>query len=144
MPVTRGTRPSPLNVGLKAIHTRDCPRSVTASISYKHRTGEFKRSPPRQVPPGLCCSRLQQTSLYKRSDVTDWFVLCKYRLHGSYQVHSRWGNIWWQGVSRANCGPDSIIAAEDNLVELGLDYVDLLLVHFPRIGGCWRAQLQRH
>ncbi len=45
-------------------------------------------------------------------------------------------NVWWQGVSRANCGPDSVAAAEDNLVELGLDYVDLLLVHFPPVGGC--------
>ena len=41
-----------------------------------------------------------------------------------------------QGISRNNCGPDSVAAAEENLVELGLDYVDLLLVHFPPAGGC--------
>eukprot|EP00656_Telonema_subtile_P031850 TRINITY_DN3488_c0_g1_i2.p1 TRINITY_DN3488_c0_g1~~TRINITY_DN3488_c0_g1_i2.p1 ORF type:complete len:345 (+),score=74.48 TRINITY_DN3488_c0_g1_i2:100-1134(+) len=39
-------------------------------------------------------------------------------------------------VSLDNCGPDSLTAAEDNLKQLGLDYVDLLLVHFPPSGGC--------
>jgi aryl-alcohol dehydrogenase-like predicted oxidoreductase len=41
-----------------------------------------------------------------------------------------------QGTSRENCGSDSLKAAADNLIELGLDYVDLLLVHFPPVGGC--------
>ena len=41
-----------------------------------------------------------------------------------------------QGISRDNCGPDSVKAAIDNLAELGLDYVDLLLVHFPPPLGC--------
>ena len=41
-----------------------------------------------------------------------------------------------QGISRANCGPDSVKAALDNLVELGVDYTDLLLVHFPPPLGC--------
>ena len=36
-----------------------------------------------------------------------------------------------QGISRDNCGADSVAAALKNLDELGLDYVDLLLVHFP-------------
>ena len=39
-------------------------------------------------------------------------------------------------VSLENCGPDSLAAAEENLKQLGLDYVDLLLVHFPAEGGC--------
>lgn len=41
-----------------------------------------------------------------------------------------------QGISRANCGKDSVAAALDNLVELGVEYTDLLLVHFPPVGGC--------
>ena len=36
-----------------------------------------------------------------------------------------------QGISRDKCGADSVKAALKNLDELGLDYVDLLLVHFP-------------
>ena len=40
------------------------------------------------------------------------------------------GTRWW------NCGADSIEAHEQNLEELQLDYVDLLLVHFPPLGGC--------
>jgi 2,5-diketo-D-gluconate reductase A len=41
-----------------------------------------------------------------------------------------------QGISRGNCGPDSVAAALENLDELGLDYVDLLLIHFPPPLGC--------
>ena len=40
------------------------------------------------------------------------------------------GTRWW------NCGADSIEAHQQNLEELQLDYVDLLLVHFPPLGGC--------
>jgi len=41
-----------------------------------------------------------------------------------------------QGMSRSSCGPDSVARADKNLRELGLDYVDLLLVHFPPPMGC--------
>ncbi len=41
-----------------------------------------------------------------------------------------------QGISRNNCGADSVAAAEDDLKELGLAQVDLLLVHFPPPLGC--------
>ena len=41
-----------------------------------------------------------------------------------------------QGTSWNNCGSDSVAAALDNLDELGLDYVDLLLIHFPPAIGC--------
>lgn len=41
-----------------------------------------------------------------------------------------------QGISEFNCGADSVKAALSNLEELGLDYVDLLLIHFPPLGGC--------
>lgn len=41
-----------------------------------------------------------------------------------------------QGTSMDNCGPDSVAAHEDNLKQLGLEYTDLLLVHFPPVGGC--------
>ena len=41
-----------------------------------------------------------------------------------------------QGISRDNCAADSVAAAEKNLQELGLNYTDLLLIHFPPIGGC--------
>lgn len=40
------------------------------------------------------------------------------------------------GTSRSNCAADSLTAAKKNLDELGVDYVDLLLVHFPPVGGC--------
>jgi diketogulonate reductase-like aldo/keto reductase len=41
-----------------------------------------------------------------------------------------------QGISRKQCGADSVAAADMNLQELNLEYVDLLLVHFPPEGGC--------
>ena len=41
-----------------------------------------------------------------------------------------------QGISRDQCGADSVAAAKRNLAELGLSQVDLLLVHFPPLGGC--------
>ena len=41
-----------------------------------------------------------------------------------------------QGISRDNCGPDSVAAANKNLAELGLPYTDLLLIHFPPVLGC--------
>jgi len=41
-----------------------------------------------------------------------------------------------QGISFDNCDTDSVAAAKDNLVELGMSYTDLLLVHFPPSGGC--------
>ena len=41
-----------------------------------------------------------------------------------------------QGVSRAKCGPDSVRDVETNLRQLNVSYIDLLLVHFPPIGGC--------
>ena len=41
-----------------------------------------------------------------------------------------------QGISRDNCAADSVAAAEKNLQELGLNYTDLLPIHFPPIGGC--------
>jgi 2,5-diketo-D-gluconate reductase A len=41
-----------------------------------------------------------------------------------------------QGISRNNCGEDSVNAALDNLKELNIDYTDLLLVHFPPPLGC--------
>ncbi|KAL1525752.1 hypothetical protein AB1Y20_020596 [Prymnesium parvum] len=44
-----------------------------------------------------------------------------------------------QGVSRDSCASDSISAAQKNLDELGVDYVDLLLIHFPPAGGCGPA-----
>lgn len=59
-----------------------------------------------------------------------------------------------QGITRAACAADSLKAAQKNLDELGVGYVDLLLVHFPPIiGGCgpvncgvireqWRALAQ--
>eukprot|EP00322_Chrysochromulina_rotalis_P029100 CAMPEP_0115847402 /NCGR_PEP_ID=MMETSP0287-20121206/10365_1 /TAXON_ID=412157 /ORGANISM="Chrysochromulina rotalis, Strain UIO044" /LENGTH=314 /DNA_ID=CAMNT_0003301237 /DNA_START=137 /DNA_END=1081 /DNA_ORIENTATION=- len=43
-----------------------------------------------------------------------------------------------QGIGTDTCGADSVAAADQNLVELGTDYVDLLLVHFPPTGGCGR------
>lgn len=60
-----------------------------------------------------------------------------------------------QGVSRSACGPDSVAAAEKNLQELGVSYVDLLLIHFPPMGGCgllncgiirkqWQALTEAH
>jgi len=41
-----------------------------------------------------------------------------------------------QGISKFNCGEDSAKAAQTNLDELGLPYVDLVLIHFPPMGGC--------
>ena len=41
-----------------------------------------------------------------------------------------------QGISKDACGADSAKAAQTNLDELGLPFVDLLLVHFPPSGGC--------
>eukprot|EP00316_Scyphosphaera_apsteinii_P024186 CAMPEP_0119322196 /NCGR_PEP_ID=MMETSP1333-20130426/57520_1 /TAXON_ID=418940 /ORGANISM="Scyphosphaera apsteinii, Strain RCC1455" /LENGTH=318 /DNA_ID=CAMNT_0007329359 /DNA_START=11 /DNA_END=967 /DNA_ORIENTATION=- len=41
-----------------------------------------------------------------------------------------------QGISRSMCGADSVAAADSNIEELGVDYVDLLLVHFPPPLGC--------
>ena len=42
-----------------------------------------------------------------------------------------------QGISRANCTADTLEAAQRNLDELGVAYIDLLLIHFPPlIGGC--------
>lgn len=41
-----------------------------------------------------------------------------------------------QGISREACAADSTKAAQANLDELGLPFVDLLLVHFPPVGGC--------
>lgn len=40
-----------------------------------------------------------------------------------------------QGISKLACAEDSAKAAQTNLDELGLPYVDLLLIHFPP-GGC--------
>jgi len=39
-----------------------------------------------------------------------------------------------QGTSIERCGADSVAAHENNLKQLGMDYVDLLLVHFPPQG----------
>ena len=41
-----------------------------------------------------------------------------------------------QGIGRSTCAADSLAAAEANLRELNTSYVDLLLVHFPPMGGC--------
>ena len=41
-----------------------------------------------------------------------------------------------QGISKANCAKDSADAIDANLKQLGLDYVDLLLIHFPPLLGC--------
>ena len=41
-----------------------------------------------------------------------------------------------QGIGRSTCAADSLAAAETNLRELNTSYVDLLLVHFPPMGGC--------
>ena len=41
-----------------------------------------------------------------------------------------------QGISKANCAQDSSAAIDANLKQLGLDYVDLLLIHFPPLLGC--------
>lgn len=41
-----------------------------------------------------------------------------------------------QGVRYEHCGADSIAAHMQNLEELQLDYVDLVLIHFPPLGGC--------
>ena len=41
-----------------------------------------------------------------------------------------------QGVSRSKCTDDTVAAAQKNLDELGTSYVDLLLIHFPPVGGC--------
>ena len=60
-----------------------------------------------------------------------------------------------QGTSFRNCGADSVAAADKNLAELGVHYVDLLLIHFPPLGGCgarnchaiqqqWHALTQSH
>lgn len=58
-----------------------------------------------------------------------------------------------QGMSRAHCTADTLKAAQQNLDELNVTYVDLLLIHFPPVGGCgalncglvreqWRALTQ--
>lgn len=48
-----------------------------------------------------------------------------------------------QGISSENCGPDSVDAANKNLEELQLDYVDVLLVHFPDVdANCKNIQSQ--
>jgi diketogulonate reductase-like aldo/keto reductase len=60
-----------------------------------------------------------------------------------------------QGIGSSTCAADSVAAADKNLHELGLDFVDLLLVHFPPEGGCsaencklikaqWRALSKAH
>merc|ERR1711865_398017 len=41
-----------------------------------------------------------------------------------------------QGIGFDTCAEDSVAAAKDNLVQLGMSYTDLLLVHFPPSGGC--------
>jgi len=44
-----------------------------------------------------------------------------------------------QGISREHCAADTVAAAQKNLDELGVDFVDLLLIHFPPAGGCGAA-----
>merc|ERR1712086_477768 len=41
-----------------------------------------------------------------------------------------------QGIGFDTCAEDSVAAAKDNLMQLGMSYTDLLLVHFPPSGGC--------
>ena len=41
-----------------------------------------------------------------------------------------------QGISPFNCAGDTDKAFDDNLKQLGVDYVDLMLIHFPPLGGC--------
>ena len=41
-----------------------------------------------------------------------------------------------QGVGRFSCGTDTTKVIEDNLKQLNVSYVDMLLIHFPPLGGC--------
>jgi len=59
----------------------------------------------------------------------------KGRPRDSYFLTTKVPGCGRQGISRSNCGADSVAAADKNLVELGLQQVDLLLVHFPP-GDC--------
>lgn len=48
-----------------------------------------------------------------------------------------------QGVGNETCAEDSMAAANKNLEELDLDYVDVLLVHFPDVSAnCTNIQNQ--
>jgi hypothetical protein len=73
----------------------------------------------------------------------------------SYFLTTKVPGCGLQGISRTACGEDSVAAADRNLAELGLDHVDLLLIHFPPEGGCgaancalirkqWRALVHSH
>lgn len=41
-----------------------------------------------------------------------------------------------QGISRTHCGQDSLAVIQKNLDQLGTTYLDLVLIHFPPVGGC--------
>ena len=49
----------------------------------------------------------------------------------SYFLTTKVPGCGLQGISRENCAEDSSKAAQTNLDELGLPYVDLLLIHAP-------------
>lgn len=58
-------------------------------------------------------------------------------LHRSdYFITTKVPGCGFNGVSMDHCGADSLGHAQNNLDELGIDFVDLLLVHFPPQGGC--------
>ena len=42
----------------------------------------------------------------------------------------------FQGVGRFSCDKDTDKVIDENLQQLGVSYVDLMLIHFPPLGGC--------
>jgi len=54
----------------------------------------------------------------------------------SYFLTTKVPGCGLQGISFEQCHADTQKAYDEDLKQLGLDYVDLLLVHFPPLGGC--------
>lgn len=54
----------------------------------------------------------------------------------SYFLTTKVPGCGLQGISKSKCAEDTAKAIDDDLNQLGLDYLDLLLVHFPPLGGC--------
>ena len=58
------------------------------------------------------------------------------RSRESYFLTTKVPGCGLQGISKVNCGHDTTKTIEEDLKELGLESLDLLLIHFPPVGGC--------
>jgi|EP00945_MAST-04E_sp_MAST-4E-sp1_P001753 2,5-diketo-D-gluconate reductase A len=58
------------------------------------------------------------------------------RTRDTYFLTTKVPGCGLQGISKAHCAADTTKAIEEDLKQLGLDSLDLLLIHFPPVGGC--------